>query len=666
MNINKVILLWMLIIFAGLNICFAEGQQKEWDYGDSKSYSNSDFLRNSDPAQWDLNKVNWNSPALYQNPKVYTRDEAYKKFNYKMVDYGNVDHSKVDGGKYLRDFGCRGCQFACVQCEMKSTGAKSLVTWGKEGKISHIKGDSVSIPGPYADKKVFFEAMDKGIVIIIDRETVGNSLEIPKSDSAVLKIRKPYFNLKYGGQDLGEVAGTIGINKNGLYIPEGENGRIYGLSITSNKKDVNLFLDGKERKDCLCNYVSMNARDKQLISNVVEDSQLIQFLGENPFIKVQTYLGIDQKFGTIIVENRDKQGLIPLITTKFQPGDGQLHNFIFNGQFNEQVTISIRNSKESTVNAEVMGKINPGAKTNPLAIMVEDIQKHSLLGTSTNPQMIVIDDKFKIATLPYGQTNPEEQGRLYFTISKDVQGIIQKAQDLAKNRKSTVDELTSQYGVPPMWVVGYLDEKRDENVVRSIVQLADKYKIDPNYLAAVAFNEGLNIYMSQLYYNDPLAKVDSYNHLGLDNIGKEIGMLKSGGYLPKDFSGYTLQEENVNEQGQKVISAEFNNIGTALEATAARLKWTEDQARKFAQERGIILDKDKTQYLTYALYNCGLACEKAYNLKLFNGQEIAQTTKVRGQNSVVANARGVLSTSKSLETVFSKKSISQIQVASVQ
>ncbi len=178
--------------------------------------------------------------------------------------------------------------------------------------------------------------------------------------------------------------------------------------------------------------------------------------------------------------------------------------------------------------------------------------------------------------------------------------------------KEDSKNVAARYGSPGQKIRGYLDEPRELRVVNAFIRAADQNGLDPYFLMAAAFGEGLATpggFFAR-YYEDPNAKVDSYGDLGADRFGKEIGTLQKQGYLRRDFGNkdYIFFGEETNERGEKVKFVEFRNIEVATEAMAAMVHQRQDFVKRDLQANGINpndLTPNELHYWTYVYYNAG-------------------------------------------------------------
>ncbi len=409
--------------------------------------------------------------------------------------------------------------------------------------------------------------------------------------------------------------GKVTFRNGEIFIRPHDAAEISGVSIEAKSKDVKLFFDGAEHTDCKCTYVSIDKNEKVLVSGSNEKSEhVIRFIGQNPFVKLQSPLSIYQNFGTIIVQNREKNGLISSIMMKFEPilikDQKDIDLVGVNTMFNGNKIINVHNAASDENVLDSMVDNPQPLKSNPLVLRIEDMQGKSLLGTQQEPKRLVFDENNRVSTLSYKEVSSLEPIRLYFSLPEDVKVTAEKALEAAKRRDDIVREINQKWNTPPMWMVGWLDDSREARIIRALKSASAKSDLPPDLVTAVAFNEGLNVFIEGSFYVDPNSEVSGFGSLGLDNFGSEAEGLKKMGYLRKDFSEYKIPDYEIkNEQGQKVISANFPNIDVAIEAMAARLKWTRDMVLKDARKYGYKLDKDQLDYWTYIYYNCGPNCK---------------------------------------------------------
>ncbi|MBI2653671.1 hypothetical protein HYX02_02555 [Candidatus Woesearchaeota archaeon] len=622
------ILIYILII---LNIINISNSQTRCNPNLDATYKDLECLRISDATKWNPTKIDWSNPAVFENPSVYNRkdiysnpkvynnpafykklpDYAYKLLNYKLVQYDKINHDKIDGAKYLASLGCRGCEFEkegwdcskggnkCVSVNILPSGT---LQYSKDG-IRHKNGDYISVSN-YAN--IIVVATDQVIIMKAHRNA---RLKIPQTDSFTLIAN--YNRINYEGKDVLISSGLV--FKNGVMFVSKEYDTVYfGVMISTEVDKVRLFFDGKEHNECQCSYVSLDTGRKIIISNVKEGTPQpkefsilrLMFGAVNQFIKIQGPLEIRQNFGTIIFQNRENQNLIPEIKMSFNPElKYQRPNSIKNG--NAEVQVFDRNSITGVIVHD--SQLPKEFKSNPLVLIIEDKNGQSLLGSKQQPKKIIFGENNEMSTLDYKTISTLEPIRLYFRASNDVKAALEKAKEAHRRASALQEEARRKWGLTGVTFFPYLDDHREAPILRGLSTNCGRLNLPLDFCTAVAFNEGLHLWMDSIFYIDPKAEVSGFFALGLDTFGSEVETLKRGGYLRKDFSEFKVSEAE-NEQRQKVKTATFKNIDVALEAFAARLKWTRDNVLKDAASRGYKLNQDQLDYWTYIYWNCGHGC----------------------------------------------------------
>lgn len=137
----------------------------------------------------------------------------------------------------------------------------------------------------------------------------------------------------------------------------------------------------------------------------------------------------------------------------------------------------------------------------------------------------------------------------------------------------------------PQSFVGLLKEPA---VVSPLLQGAKASGVEPEYLAAVAFQEGYYLYAQTLAEGRAFGSFDSMEPMGLDSFADLAETLKRKGFLRKDFDGYTLEGTRLNEAGHRLRVARFAGPEAALEAMGALIR--HKRAQFEADARGLGLD----------------------------------------------------------------------------
>ena len=146
---------------------------------------------------------------------------------------------------------------------------------------------------------------------------------------------------------------------------------------------------------------------------------------------------------------------------------------------------------------------------------------------------------------------------------------------------------------------------------------AKKFGLKPELLYSSAMEEGMRGLIptkankSQTDYSgNSKYPISGFVNFGLDRFSDMFPDLVRRGYLSKDFSkNFIKSVETLGKDeagaGQKVNSAYFKNVDSALEAKAAVLKKTSDDLSQFASQNKIELSDKAKDFFTLVAYNSG-------------------------------------------------------------
>jgi hypothetical protein len=149
-----------------------------------------------------------------------------------------------------------------------------------------------------------------------------------------------------------------------------------------------------------------------------------------------------------------------------------------------------------------------------------------------------------------------------------------------------------------------------------VLSAAQKSGIDPSFLMASAYQEGLGKAIlkpdevSEAYEN-ARAKgvdlkdypVDGFYNYGVDTFGNNYAQLKR--YLPEKFEERFRLYDAKNEKGESVKTAAFKTNEDGLIAKSAFMKMEMDNLSNYAKQKGIQLDDKAKKYFTMAAFNAG-------------------------------------------------------------
>ncbi|MEM6730341.1 MAG: hypothetical protein AAF658_02225 [Myxococcota bacterium] len=182
-------------------------------------------------------------------------------------------------------------------------------------------------------------------------------------------------------------------------------------------------------------------------------------------------------------------------------------------------------------------------------------------------------------------------------------------------RAAVADEI----GVMPRRWAGWIDEARELSIVRAVLNAARPQDgVSADFLYAIAIGEGMNVYLdrslglSQVAIEHP---VRGFGEMGLDFFAAEYEQLRR--FLPADYRQGTFEGDGnfylaggVNEV-ETISSANFHTLQDGLYAMSAMLADRRIQALADAEERGLQLDAEATEFYTYVYFNGTIASRRA-------------------------------------------------------
>lgn len=204
-------------------------------------------------------------------------------------------------------------------------------------------------------------------------------------------------------------------------------------------------------------------------------------------------------------------------------------------------------------------------------------------------------------------------------VGSDPSSIPKPNYDDPKSRLQYAQAFTKKYGAlmqgrgdTPLRINETPDSGSDSAKNMS-VKAASKYGLDPALLYSSAMEEG----MSGLYA-DKNGKVDfsgddkhpisGYQSFGLDTFSDKFPDLVKKGLLPANFAGKFVKSVEVPKSGDNskaVNSANFVDTDSALQAKAAMVKDSQNQAEAYAAKNGITLSPKAKEFFALAAYNGG-------------------------------------------------------------
>lgn len=161
----------------------------------------------------------------------------------------------------------------------------------------------------------------------------------------------------------------------------------------------------------------------------------------------------------------------------------------------------------------------------------------------------------------------------------------------------------------------YLSEtyENEKTPVKDIItQSASKSGLRPALFYASSMEEGMRGLFptaknkGQIDYsgNDQFP-ISGYVNFGLDRFSEAYPELEKKGYLPAGFDKNFQKSQEVNEKKEKVNSANFKDLPSAVQAKAAMVKLSQDDITQFAEKNKIPLSEKAKEFFTLINYNAG-------------------------------------------------------------
>ena len=155
------------------------------------------------------------------------------------------------------------------------------------------------------------------------------------------------------------------------------------------------------------------------------------------------------------------------------------------------------------------------------------------------------------------------------------------------------------------------------------VKTAKEFGLDPALLYSSAMEEGMSGLFKnkdgtdtkhrkpgdfgyQDFYGDKEFPINGGQNFGFQTFAERFPELVKGGYLPKEFSKeFRGVKAALADDAQYADANNFKSTDAALKAKAAMLKYSYDEADKYAKEKGINLSKKAKDFFALVLYNGG-------------------------------------------------------------
>ena len=141
-------------------------------------------------------------------------------------------------------------------------------------------------------------------------------------------------------------------------------------------------------------------------------------------------------------------------------------------------------------------------------------------------------------------------------------------------------------------------------------KVASKYALDPALLYSSAMEEGMSGLFPDKngkvdFSGDEKHPISGFTSFGLDRFSEQYPELVKKGYLDKNFNQNFVPSKETNDKGEKVTSANFKDTDSALAASGAVIKNTQDHLEDFAKKSNINLSPRAKEFFSLIGYNAG-------------------------------------------------------------
>lgn len=172
------------------------------------------------------------------------------------------------------------------------------------------------------------------------------------------------------------------------------------------------------------------------------------------------------------------------------------------------------------------------------------------------------------------------------------------------------DSLKDREDIPEYLSRSY--EQETTPVKDIVTQSAQKSGLRPELFYASSMEEGMRGLFPTAknkgqidYSGSDKFPISGYVNFGLDKFSDAYPELVKKGYLPQGFDKNFEKSPEVNEKKEKVNSANFKDLSSAVQAKAAMVKESQDEITKFAQDKKIPLSDKAKEFFTLVTYNAG-------------------------------------------------------------
>lgn len=170
--------------------------------------------------------------------------------------------------------------------------------------------------------------------------------------------------------------------------------------------------------------------------------------------------------------------------------------------------------------------------------------------------------------------------------------------------------------------------ENEETLVKDIVDKSGKLSgLRPSVFYSSAMEEGMRGLFPTAnnkgqidYSGSDKYPISGFVNFGLDRFSEMYPGLVKKGYLPSDFDKKFEKSREVNEKKEKVNSANFKDLESAMQAKAAVIRDTADELNDWTKKSKVDLTPKQHEFFTLVAYNAGSA----------NAQKMIQSYKEKG------------------------------------
>ena len=460
--LRKKIFCALVLFFVVVNIVVAQNEDDK--------YKDHNYYINSNPKDWDYTKVDWSLVPTSKIKDIPPNKLSYFQLNSEQrramiseqiaVNFDNIDDLTKDVGG----------------TEAEEAISRKYGVSVDLGNGANLKNGILSATYGHKDRITITDSIYKNGLIRIIREgsseegtiyfkpnTNKKMLVIPPTDSVTIEYL-PDHEKTYGKLKLPSGAEFIGLlsYRNGqAYVKYGDFVVVNDVRVESSatgklKKDILIFFDGNEHSEVSSHYVSLNPQTKRSFTHSdIGESIKLRFMRGNPFLRIEgnpfgkgddaVSFDIDD-YIEVSIQNRDNEGLIPLVDIRFTEDLSKVSNFMIDsGSVGVEGYVSTNEVGGTVFELRTPTDFFEEYSSSPMTILIHDKSGNNLVGTPKEPKKILISNYNELATIPleaeegfatekYGYAPAKFSERLYFNYEQfNVENLRKKYPNLEIN-----------------------------------------------------------------------------------------------------------------------------------------------------------------------------------------------------------------------------------------